>query len=366
MLNYKIKTIFSTAIWLLACQLQAVAFEKVHKETRAFSIKPGTEVQVSNKYGNIHIIDWEIDSVRFEISLAVNSIKQEKVEKTLSEIDFDFTATSRYIIAKTIFKNDQGSFLDEVSNLAGTLFNSSNRVQIDYKVFMPRNCPLKIENKFGNIFMTDFDETVTINLSNGDMKASEFSKTLDLKIDFGDINIKKTGDCKITAGYAQIEIKKMGKVRLDSKSSTFELGMVESLEINSRRDKINIDEIKSIHGDLSFSDLRIDNFSANAILNSNYGEIDMRSVIKTFGQVNLTAKYTDISLNFENEASFNLLIDYSRQTTLSHTFDFSKIKKEVIDEKNGLYQSSGTIGSGKSLPDVKINIVSGQVSLTNF
>ena len=363
---YKNKTLFFVAFWLIACQFRAGAFEKVHNETRAFAINPGTEIQISNKYGNVHIINWDKDSVRFEISMVVNSSKQEKVEKTLASIAFEFTPTSRYIIAKTVFKNAQGSFLDEVNNLANTLFTSSNSVQIDYKVYMPPTCPLKIETKFGNIFMTDFDEKVSISLSNGDFKANEFSKDLDLKIDFGSVNLKKTGDCKITAGYARFEINQAGKMRLDCKSSTFDFEVIETLEINSRRDKINVEKVKSIRGELSFSELRIENISSAAIINSEYGEIDLRSVEKSFGQINLTAKYTDISLNFDKESSFNLLIGYSKQTTLTNSLDFSNVKKEVIDEKIGLYQSSGIIGSGKSLPEVKINILSGQVSLSTF
>lgn len=365
-LNSKIRTLFFVAFWLLACQFRAGAFEKVHNETMAFAINPGTEIQIINKYGNVHIINWDKDSVRFEISLVVNSIKPEKIEKTLSEIDFEFTPTSRYVIAKTVFKNDHGSFMDEVNNLANTLFTSSNSVQIDYKVYMPDACPLKIENKFGNIFMTDFHEKINVSLSNGDFKASDFSKDLELKIDFGSVNIKKTGNCKITAGYARIEINQADKMRLESKSSTIEIESVDNLEIASRRDKINIEKVKNIKGELSFSELRIDEFSTVAVLNTEYGEVDLRSVEKAFGQVNLTAKYTEISLNFDKESSFNLLIGYSRQTTLSNSLGSSNLKKEVIDEKNGLYQSSGIIGSGKSLSEVKINIVSGQVSLTNF
>ena len=366
MSTYKIRTLSFMAFWLIACQFRAGAFEKVHNETRSFAVSPGTEIQISNKYGNVHIINWDKDSVKFEISVVVNSVKQEKVEKTLSAIDFEFTPTSRYIIAKTIFKNNQGSFLDEVNNLANTLFTSSNSVQIDYKVYMPQNGPLKIENKFGNIFMTDFDEKVTITLSNGDLKANEFMKALDLKIDFGSVNLKKVGDCKITAGYAEVEINQAGKMQLDCKSSTFDFEVIETLEINSKRDKINIGKVKSIRGELSFSELRVDDFSATALLNSNYGEIDLRSVDKNFGQINLTAKYTEISLNFDKESAFSLVIGYSKQTALSNTLGAINLKKEVLDEKNGLYQSSGTIGSGKSLPEVKINILSGQVSLTKF
>ncbi len=363
---YKVRTLILVAFWLLACYFDAGAYESVRNETRAFRVIPGAEIQISNKYGNVHIINWEKDSVRFEINLVVSSNKVDKAEKTMSEINFEFSATSHYVIAKTVFKNAQGSFIEEVSNLANTLFTSSNRVTIDYKVYLPYGSPLKIENKFGHIFMTDFSEKVNIQLSNGDLKANEILGDFNLKIDFGAASIRKMGDCKIEAGYADIEISQAASVRLNSRSSTLEFGTVGTLEINSRRDKINLKEIKSIKGDLSFSDLRIDNFSTIAMLNTNYGKVDLRTVAAKFEQINLTAKYTELSLNFGKTTGFKIDLVFNKQTSLANTLDFSNVVRETLDDKNGIYRSSGVVGQGRSLPEVSINISGGQISLTNF
>jgi len=354
------------AFWLLACYFDAGAYESVRNETRAFRVHRGAEIQISNKYGNVHIINWEKDSVKFEINLVVSSNKVDKAEKTISDINFDFSATSHYVIAKTVFRNAQGSFIEEVSNLANILFTSSNRVKIDYKVYVPYGSPLKIENKFGHIFMTDYSEKVNILLSNGDFKANEISGDLNLKIDFGSVSIRKTGDCKIEAGYADIEISQAANVRLDSRSSTVEFGVIGNLEINSRRDKLSLREVRGMKGDLSFTDLRVDNFSSIAMLNTNYGKIDLRTVATKFEQINLTAKFTELSLNFHKTTGFNLDMVYNKQTSLANTLDFSNVVRETLDDKSGIYRSSGVVGQGKSLPEVKIDITGGRISLTNF
>lgn len=363
---YKVRTLILVAFWLLACHFDAGAYESVRNETRAFRVHRGAEIQISNKYGNVHIINWEKDSVRFEINLVVSSNKVDRAEKTMSEINFDFSATSHYVIAKTVFRNAQGSFIEEVSNLASTLFTSSNRVRIDYIVYVPFGSPLKIENKFGHIFMTDFSEKVNIQLSNGDFKANEISGDLNMKIDFGAASIRKMGNCKIEAGYADIEISQAENVRLDSRSSTVEFGTIGTLEINSRRDKINLKEIRSIKGDLSFSDLRIDNFSTIAMLTTNYGKVDLRTVAERFEQINLTAKFTELSMNFGTATGFNLDLVFNKQTSLANTLDFSNVVRETLDDKSGIYRSSGVVGQGKSLPEVRIEITGGRISLTNF
>lgn len=350
----------------MAIALPAHAVEKVQNETRSFAVTPGAEIQIVNKYGNIHINTWNKDSVRFDITLTIVASKADKVEKIHDGIDFEFTPTSRYIIAKTVFKSSQGTFIDEMNTLATTLFTSTNRVQIDYKVYLPQTSPLVIENKFGHIFMTDFKSKVNITLSNGDLRAGDFNGNLDLKIDFGSVNIKCTAKSKITAGYATVEIMKSAATEIESRSSTFELGTVESLELNSRRDKFRVAEIGAIRSDLSFTSLRIDNLTGNALFNSNYGDLNLRSVARGFTSLNLIAKYTEVNLNFQKEAAFNLKMSYTKQTSLATPGEFSELDKRTLDEKNGIYEYSGTIGSGKILPGVDVSMTAGRISLTRF
>lgn len=350
----------------MAIALPAHAVEKVRNETRSFAIAPGTEIQIVNKYGNIHLTNWNKDSVRFEITMTINANKADKVDKIHDGIGFEFTPTSRYVVAKTVFKSSQGTFIDEMNTLATTLFTSTNRVQIDYKVYLPQTSPLVLENKFGHIFMTDYKSKVDIILSNGDLRAGDFTGNLNLKIDFGSINIKSTAGSKINAGYANVEILKSGRMEIESRSSTFELGTVESLELNSRRDKIRIAEVGSVRSDLSFTSLRIDNLTGNALFNSNYGDLNLRSVARGFTGFNLIARYTEVSLNFQKEAAFNLKMAYTRQTSIATPGELSGLDKKTLDEKAGIYEYSGAFGTGRTFPVVDINLTAGQISLTRF
>ncbi len=42
--------------------------EKSRTVTETFKVEPGTEIEIINKYGNIHLIPWEKDSVQFTIA----------------------------------------------------------------------------------------------------------------------------------------------------------------------------------------------------------------------------------------------------------------------------------------------------------
>lgn len=350
----------------LRLPLMAQTYERTRDVTKSFAVKPKTEVQVLNKYGNVHVVQWENDSVKFEISLVVKGSKQSKIQKNFDMIEFDFTATEHYVIGQTTFSSNKGAFWDEVTDLTNTIFSGSNRTQIDYKVYIPASCPLKIENKFGNVYLDDVQGKADISISNGDLKANKFNADVKLEIDFGSVNIRSVKQAEIKAGYAEVEIRKAEKLKIDSKSSSFDLPLVQEMEIESRRDKFNIEEIGIISGDLSFSDLKIEYFTGRSILNSNYGTMDFRNISESFKQVKIDAKYTDLDLNFTGAAAFELELIHSDKTEVSLPVNADGIKKESAPGKDGMFRTSGIFGSGSRLPVVNISIESGHVFITNY
>ncbi|MCF8366534.1 MAG: hypothetical protein K9H16_12175 [Bacteroidales bacterium] len=363
-LNCKLLLIAAALALMLPARGQT--YERTRDVNKSFAVRPNTEVQIFNKYGNVHVIQWEKDSVKFEIHLLVKGSKQSKIQKNFDMIEFDFTATDHFVIGQTTFSSSKGAFWDEVSDLTNTIFSGSNRTQIDYKVYIPDGCPLKIENKFGNIYLDDIQSKADIVISNGDLKANKFDADLKLEIDFGSVSIRSVKDAEIKAGYAEIEIRKADKLEIDSKSSTFDLPVVQEMIIESRRDKFNIEEIGIIKGNLSFSDLKVEYFSELSILTSNYGSLDFRSVSETFRQVKIDAKYTDLDLNFAASAAFELELVHNDKTMISLPLSAEAVQKESDPDKPGIFRTSGVIGKGSKLPKVDITIESGHVFITNY
>lgn len=364
-LNYKILVMITLA---LAIQILArgQTYERTRSVVKSFKVKPKTEIQVINKYGNIHVVNWEKDSVKFEIELVVSGNKQSKIQKNYDMIDFEFTNTAYYVIGQTTFTSSKGAFWDEVSDLANTIFSGTNRAQIDYKVYVPKNCTLKLDNKFGNIYIGDQLEFADISISNGDLKANEFFKDLKLTVDFGNVNIRRLKSAEIISGYAEIEIKKADKLKIESKSSTYDLGEIGEIQIESRRDKVNIEEVETLNGKLSFSDLKVEFLSGLAVLTTDYGSMDFKVIAPSFSHLHLKAQFTDINLNFDSEAAFQLEISHSTKTDVSLPVAADTTRRFTISEKQEAFTTSGVIGSGKNLPKVEVEIESGRLSITNY
>jgi hypothetical protein len=363
-LNCKFIIAFAALLLMIPWNGSAQDYTRSRHEERAFAAGKNTEVQIVNKYGNIHVYEWEKDSVRIMIDLEVKANKESKMEKTYDMIDFEFTSTGYYVIAKTNFKNSQGSFWGELSDLTSTIFSSNNKAEINYKVYVPQSCQLKLENKFGNIYMTDHRGKTEIILSNGDLKAFSFSDDLDLKVDFGDVNIKSLKKAKFTTSYGNIDIGKITDLTVESKSSGYEIGVVDVLSVNSRRDKFDIEELAELTGEMSFSEIRVAYFSADAKLNTNYGDLNIGSVGSTFGIFQLDAKYTDVNLNFDPGVAFILDLEYTEKTSLSLPAGFERDGE--TDKKEEVYQTTGKVGTGSKPSKVMIKIESGLVNISNF
>jgi hypothetical protein len=365
-LNYKLIIAFAALLLMIPWKGFGQEYSKSRYEKRVFAVGKNTEVQIANKYGNIHVYEWEKDSVKIEIDLEVKANKESKMEKTYDMIDFEFTSTNYYVIAKTNFKSSQGSFWGEVSDLASTIFSSNNKAEINFKVHVPKACHLKLENKFGNIYMTDHKGKTEIILSNGNLKAFSFTGDLDLKLDFGDVNIKMMEDAKITASYANMEIGEANEIILESKSSEYEIAVIEKLSVASRRDKFDIEELAELSGDMSFSEIKVDYFSAESVLTTNYGDMNIGTIGAGFRKFQLDARYTEVNLNFEPDAAFIIDLEYTGKTSLSLPVGFEKDNEAVIDQKEDVLKTTGKVGDGGKLPRVIIKIESGQVSITNY
>ncbi|MDP8231279.1 MAG: hypothetical protein P9L91_01275, partial [Candidatus Zophobacter franzmannii] len=154
----------------------AQQYEKSRKLTKEFPITAETDVQIINKYGNIHILPWDKDSIRFEISIKVEASKQSKVDRTFESIEIDFSESSYYLIVQTVFDNKKSSFWSDVSDFTNSMLNSGSNAQIDYIVYVPVKNKLTLENKFGNIYMTDHLGKTLITISNGDFRGGSFAK----------------------------------------------------------------------------------------------------------------------------------------------------------------------------------------------
>jgi hypothetical protein len=337
-------------------------YEKSRHISKAYKVNRETEIQVSNKYGTVNLMPWDKDSVRFEIDLVVKAKKESKVDKVFNYIDFNFTATRYYVIAQT--EINKSTFWTEVSDAASALFSSDNKAEIDYTVYYPKGNPLKITNKFGNIYTTDHQGKLDIQLSNGNLKAHDLIGESSISLEFGNASINRMTRARLDINYSEINLEKAESITLTSKSSTLNLNEISELIVDSRRDKIYIRKLERMTGESSFTNFKVNQCTNTIILKTEYGEVYLENATPTFNLLQLNSQYTDIQIGFPASVTYDLEIDHDKRTIISYPENFENIQQQVKDPKEELYLTSGRVGPAKAtVAKVKISNSAGTITI---
>ena len=359
--NYKLLLVF--ACLALSFRMAGQTYESSRSVREAYRIASNVEVQVINKYGDIHLIPWEKDSVVFEIDLTVTSNKQAKVDKIVDYIDFDFKSTAYYVVAKTLFEG-QDNIWSEMADVASTIFSTGTSTRIEYTVYFPSGNDIRIEIKFGNIYTTDHTGKVDITLSNGDMKAHTFSGPTRLKLEFGNFSIDKVVNGNITLGYAELNLEDAGDINFETRSSKIYLNSIDVLHMDSKRDHYYIKAAREITGDAFFSYLNLDKVMNKISLKTNYGDIKVLSIAESFIRLDLSSQYSDINIYLDDDHLFEFDITRDDRTQVISSASLISKKEEPVAGMEKTFRASITAGRlDKPKVPVIINMKSGKIYL---
>ena len=336
-------------------------YTESRKIIRSFKVENSTTVDITNKYGKIHIIPWDEDSVKFEIDLTIKAQSNSRLRKLNNSVDFDFTGTAYYITAKTIFGNKYNSFLSDLRNLAETLI-PKHQIIIDYIVKVPNNLSLKINNKYGDIFTDNYNGDIDIVLSNGDLKANNLNgKTnIDLKIGDGVVNSISSG--KLIIAYSEFYIKKAADININSRSSRVTIDSVEVLNIQSRRDKYYISEINNMFGDTYFSYLWVYMLNDELNFKMKYGTLNLEMINPDFSFLNVNSEFADQNWFFDKNSSYQIDITH-KFVKLNYPTGIANLQEKNINNDENQFLTYGIIGTAANKAKVNINAIRCDVNI---
>jgi hypothetical protein len=343
--------------------LAGQTFENSRAVRKAYRIEPNVEVQVINKYGDIHLIPWEKDSVVFEIDFSVTSNKQAKADKIFDYVDFDFKTTAYYVIAQTVFEG-QNTFWSEMADVASTIFSSGTTTSIDYTVYFPAGNDIRLENKFGNIYTTDHNGKVDITLSNGDLKAHSFTGPTRLKLEFGNASIDEITNANISLGYEEFNLEKADEITFETRSSKVYITSCEKLHIDSKRDRYYIKSIDELTGEAFFSYLSLDKATSKINIKTSYGDFKLLGISDTFTRMDFTSQYSDITLYLNEEHLFELEITRDDHSEIISSATLISQKEDPVEGMDDIFRAVITSGNeARPKVPVFIHIKSGKIYL---
>ena len=339
-------------------------FTETREFTKRFAVKPETRIEISNKYGKIELVTWTKDSVVVDVKMRVEKKKATQLDKTLDNIDFDFTNSTHYLIIRTIADKNRSQLESEFLKFKETLLQADGAVEVDYKIWLPANNPLKVENKFGDIFLENYNGPAEINLSNGKLKADSFSKRTTINLNFADASVNNLSNGRITSNYSDIYIKEAGNLNISGKSSTIEIIESDELVISSRRDKIRVRLADKVEAEGSFSSIRLSQLTDRGTFRINYGDLEIEKTASDFSNIYIESRNTDVSLYFSTESHFNFELTETK-ANLNLGREITVADKKLVNEKDGTNRMEGHFGKKtKEEQKLYINAISGSVRVS--
>lgn len=356
---YKKITALILALTATGLCLHAQVYEKSKRFSEAFAINRNTEITITNKYGNIHLVQWEKDSVRFEVDIRVSSSKSSRADKAFSEIDVTFTTSPYYVIANTTFAGS-GKVWSEITDLTKTVINTGNLAEINYTVYLPAYVKITVDNRFGNIYTTDHTGPTEFRLSNGTLQANNLEGQSTVVVEFGNANIRQFRQGRIDLNYAELDLKESGTLNLTGRSSTIRLGKISQLQLNSRRDRIQVEEVHSLSGETNFSRLNLDMVNNNLLLTANYGNITLTAMGKNFKSLQLVSNYAVNQIYLDGKHFSSVEINYKAKTriTLPPELKVSEKRDPAPGADDGYIKAAAGTGL---MGEIRMNTTGGEV-----
>lgn len=307
---------------------------------RTFASSKNDKVEIVNKYGEIIIRTWDSDSVKFEVLVRAEGKNSDMVNKSMDRVEIRFRRIGDIISAVTEVSKGRGIFGTVVSEVEGVVGN--NRLKIDYQIWVPKGVMLSVENKFGDVYLTDIDARLDLDVSNGDIKAGDIGKSLNLKHSFGNASFGRVGDALVILRGSEIEFESGKSLNFESGSSKIRIDEAKSIQLNSRNDKIKLMHVAEVLCEGSFTDLMIDHLSGTARLDFSYGDIYLNRIDKNFQSINITGKSTDINLIL-NQASYVKANIKGSEDRMVLPNSMLLMKKEVYED--GVISLTGDVGN---------------------
>jgi len=333
--------------------------------SRSFEVDQNTNIELTNKYGQVIVNTWEKDSVVIDVEITVYGKNGEMTEKMMRRVDIEFNRFGDFLSIETILDRNSGFFKEMWNSLGDyskTLL-SNNKINIDYEITIPIRSNFKLDNKFGDVFLNQHEGKLQLIVSHGDLKVNKLAGESRIDLSFGKGHFKNINQANMVLKSAELSIRDIGSLNIESSSSEIELTNVESLILNSRNDKISIEKVRMISGRASFSDVAIDSIIDQVNVDLNYGEFYIASVNANFATVHLSGKSADIHLNFEIGAYFDLSIA-GRDDQIFLSKNFKGLNKTVSQEDEKEIILTGSVGMIKSKrSSVDVQSINGDIYL---
>ncbi len=323
-------------VWALVFSGSVLGQEatKTKQISEKYTLSSADKFEVTNKYGKVHINTYDGKELSVEIQMKAWAKNDNKAQELLDRISIRYGKTG-----------DVVSFETEISQ-GNVNISSNSGFEINYTVNMPKSNDLRVENKYGNTFLADFNGNLDLEAKYGNLKAQKLmgsSKKIEVKYGNFDIAEIEKGDLDIA--YSNGSIGRATDLDLRNSYGNVNIDYVKNVDFETKYGGFVVEEeAENIKGVVKYSKFEVEKLRNSLVLEVEYaGSFRVRQVSNKFTKIDITGKYSSFNLEFEKSANFDFNI-LTRYGNFSNGLPNVKISKQI--EQNQSSQYEGKVGNG--------------------
>jgi len=282
------KVKFKLLIALLALVPISLKAEEYNKEVhKGYAKSQITALDVSNKFGTIEINDFGGDSVTVDVTITVETNSEARAEQLMDLIRININRSGGVLNAQTEISDD---------------FKSKQNFSIDYKINIPNDRNLTVENKFGNVAVQSLNAAGNFEIAYGNLTAGLLNAPGDgvlLEMSYGKADIESINKMSGEIKYSKIFIGQAGILSMETKYSGINVDELESLDLESKYDDVKLGRVGSVTAESKYTNYALDELSKSINIDTEYGSVRVGKVLPDFSKIEITNSYGGISLGMD-------------------------------------------------------------------
>ncbi len=315
---------------------------------RTFTVNSTTRLVIDNKFGKVHINTWDQNKIEVQVMIEVDGSDQ-AARDILDRIDIDISESSSEISIKTDIADSRNR-------------NRNQRFEINYIVKMPKNNPLRVDHRHGDVYLDKLSGSLKLNLAHGQLVAEELTGKCDIGLQHGNggriaaigsgsleiqhyqrLRIGRMGSMDVEVAHASIEVEEAGDLDVEVRHSNIEIGNAGALNMDMQHSKFKAGSLRSVSSDMQHSTVKVEKLARFLEIDCNHSQVDIDRLLKGFSRVNFEGNHSYLGLDMESGTSAVLNVE------LHHGklhYPESQTNMSYSNEENQKREYKGNIGNG--------------------
>lgn len=354
-------TIIIWVAFLILCYQSAIANDKKEEVTKIISEKYNTDkdtkLDIKNRYGKVHINTWTKNEITVDITIKAFGKDKEKAQEILDRIEIKYAKTGNIISYETEINEGKKSWWGNW-DWDSWFGNDEKGFEINYTISMPMENALALENKYGAVFLDNFDGALDLEVKYGSLKANKLKgvrKNIEVAYGKGEIEMVEKGN--IIFKYSSGKIEEVGEIDLENSYGSFKINKAKRIATTTRYGSFSVQSVDELTGKISYSGCDIGEVRKKLIMEVRYASgFEVDKIAEGFESVEIDGSYNSVKLGFESKTAFDFKVD-TRYGGFKSSLSNTNFRIQREQSNSDYYEGSVNTGGGKVRVDISYGSV---------